>query len=159
MDPFATNTGYNLGRLFAVLARIQAEDYGSSGPLMNQFSLACNRPRHAFLRFMQSSVQSEKRLMRQDETRGIAMWLSRIKDTVIGEVGIEIPVQLSTEDQEQFVLGYHHMRKWFFLSKEERRAWAAMYENLSSAFIPKEEDDGSQEEQKDSSDTKKEGVA
>ena len=138
MDPFATDVGYNLGRLFAVMERIQDKDYGSSGFLMNQIALACNCPRITLTRLLSSSAQSEKRLSRDGRTKGLAIWLGRVKDTVIGDMGIEVPESLSTEQREQFYLGFHAMRRWFFFTKAERAKWAEGYEGLPSVFEPKE---------------------
>jgi len=35
------------------------------------------------------------------------------------------PAYLSVEDQGLFVLGYHQMRHWLWMSKEARAAWSA----------------------------------
>lgn len=114
----STNPAYVLGRLFAVLEKVQQEAIGDMNASIKDryFTSACASPRTVFptlLRLSQhhtSKAEYGKSLDR------------RIQD-IVGLLDIEnnpIPARLSLDDQGVFVLGYYHQRAAFYVKNENK---------------------------------------
>lgn len=64
--------------------------------------------------------------------------LERIIDELAGRFDARssgFPAHLDLEQQGLFVLGYHQMRKWLWMNKEERTEWDKDHPNAPPAFI------------------------
>ena len=121
MDPTNTNPGYLLGRLMAVIERMQQAALGEVGATVVDrfFSSASATPATAFPRLLKGFRHHASKAKDNDRSRGTAIWLERQADeTMKGLQGF--PAFLPLEQQGLFVLGYHHMRHWLWSSKEER---------------------------------------
>ena len=128
MDPTNTNPGYLLGRLMAVIERIQEEALGQVNATVVDrfFSGACASPRSAFVRLDKTALHHIRKL--RDPSPGKAAFYKRLLDdlhTSFEPADGGYPAYLSIEDQGLFVLGYHQMRHWLWMSKEARAAWSA----------------------------------
>ena len=111
IDVTNTNPGYRLGRLFAVLEKIQEEaSPGINATIRDRFyGAASGMPVAAFPHLMKLKNHHLSKL----ENRGRAVNLERI----IGEImdGInDFPTHLSLQDQGRFAVGYYHQRQDFF---------------------------------------------
>jgi CRISPR-associated protein Csd1 len=119
LDKTYDNMGYVLGRLFAVLERIQEQAQGGH---LNKtirdtyFGAASSSPVVTFRRLQDLAVHH---LAKIRNAGGNAVWLERL----LGEVNdllppTGIPATLSLDDQGRFAVGYYHQRQDFFRKKE-----------------------------------------
>ncbi len=121
MDPTNTNPGYLLGRLMAVIERMQQAALGDVGATVVDrfFSSASATPATAFPRLLKGFRHHASKAKDNEQSSGTAIWLERQADQVLKDLQ-GFPAFLPLEQQGLFVLGYHHMRHWLWMSKEER---------------------------------------
>lgn len=117
LDSGNTNVGYRIGRLFAVLEKIQEEaSPGISATIRDRFyGAASSTPVTAFPHLMKLKNHHLAKL----ENRGRAVNLEKL----IGEImdGVtDFPSHLSLQDQGRFAVGYYHQRQDFFTKKENQ---------------------------------------
>lgn len=111
LDEANANTGYRLGRLFAVLEKIQEEaNPGINATIRDRYyGAASSTPVTVFSTLLKLKNHHISKL----ESRGRAVILEKR----IGEIvdGLEdFPAQLSLVDQGRFAIGYYHQRQIFF---------------------------------------------
>ena len=130
MDPTNTNPGYLLGRLLAVIERLQQTALGDVNATVvdRYFSAASAAPRSVFVRLLKNARHHARKAKDAESTAGQACWL----DGQIDEISVSFdpknngfPPSLSLEEQGLFVLGYHHQRHWLWMSKAQREEWQA----------------------------------
>lgn len=115
LDEQNTNVPYRLGRLFAVLEKLQQEAIpGANSTIKDRyFGSASATPRAAFpilLRLAQHHVSKLKYGYAYD---------NNIQDILDGiDPKKDFPAHLPLEDQGRFVLGYYHQRKALWTSKK-----------------------------------------
>lgn len=115
LDVTNTNPGYRLGRLFAVLEKIQEEaSPGINATIRDRFyGSASGTPVAAFPHLMKLKNHHLSKL----ENRGRAVNMEKI----VGEImeGLDdFPTHLSLQDQGRFAVGYYHQRQDFFKKSE-----------------------------------------
>lgn len=115
LDTSINFVGYRLGRLFAVLEKIQEEaSPGINATIRDRFyGSASATPVAAFPHLMKLKNHHLAKL----ENRGRVVNLERI----IGEIMdglIEFPAHLSLADQGRFAVGYYHQRQALFTSSK-----------------------------------------
>jgi len=114
----STHPAYVLGRLFAVLEKVQQEAIGDVNASIKDryFTSACASPRTVFptlLRLSQHHISRAEYGYASDR---------RIQD-ILGLLDVEknpIPARLSLDDQGVFVLGYYHQRAAFYVKNENK---------------------------------------
>jgi len=111
LDPANRNPGYRLGRLFAVLERIQElANPGINATIRDRFyGSASAHPATAFPHLLKLKNHHLSKLDRPQ----LVTWLEKC----IGEVmdGLDdLPRQLNLEDQGRFAVGYYHQRQALF---------------------------------------------
>jgi CRISPR-associated protein Csd1 len=123
LDPNNKNSGYRLGRFFAVLEKIQEEAqpninatirdryYGaaSSTPL-TVFSLLIKLSKHHLAKLEE---RSRKILYRAFEDNSPDDYMGKILNDIT-----DFPAHLSLADQGRFAIGYYHQRQAFFTKSE-----------------------------------------
>ncbi|XXF79370.1 type I-C CRISPR-associated protein Cas8c/Csd1 [Myxococcaceae bacterium GXIMD 01537] len=106
---------YVLGRLFAVLERLQSTALGDVNATIRDryFGAASRNPAMVFPRLMQLSVHHASKAAEQGR------WLERVKSEVVGLLPSEksFPSILKLEDQGLFAVGYYHQREDFFTKR------------------------------------------
>lgn len=113
----STNPAYVLGRLFAVLEKLQQEAIGNINASIKDryFTSACASPGTVFpilLRLSQHHIAKAKYGYTYDR---------RIQD-ILGRLDVEnnpIPARLTLDEQGVFVLGYYHQRKDLYTAKPD----------------------------------------
>lgn len=126
MDPNNTNSGYLLGRLAAVIERMQQLALGevNASVIDRFFSGASATPAAVFPRLLRGFQNHASKALDGEKTGGTARWLNNQSDDILSKLN-SFPAYLELEQQGLFVLGYHHMRHWLWMSKEAREKWQA----------------------------------
>ena len=137
MDPTNTQPGYVLGRLMAVLERLQQAALGQdvNATVVDRFfGAASATPQAVFPRLLKNARHHARKAKDKEKndpkTRGTAVWLDCQIDAVLAPLGIAkpprgqpyfgFPAYLQLDQQGLFMLGYHQQRHWLWLSKEDR---------------------------------------
>lgn len=118
LDITNTNPGYVLGRLFAVLEKMQEE---ASGGNLNAtikdryYGAASSTPRAVFALLLRLNNHHAAKI----ENPGRRTNLDKLKQEILGLLDAKnaFPAHLSLEDQGRFALGYYHQRQDLFTSK------------------------------------------
>lgn len=115
LDTSNTNTGYRLGRLFAVLEKIQEEaSPGINATIRDRFyGSASSVPVTVFSHLMKLKNHHIAKL----ENKGRAVNLEKIIGEIVDDIK-EFPGHLSLDDQGRFAVGYYHQRQDFFKKKD-----------------------------------------
>lgn len=120
LDKTNENIGYVLGRLFAVLERIQEQALTGLNKTIRDtyFSAATSNPLVIFKRLQDLSIHHLAKIRNAGKK---TVWLEKQMQEVIDKISAEgIPAALSLEDQSRFAIGYYHQRNEFFLSKDDK---------------------------------------
>ncbi len=123
LDKENTNTGYRLGRLFAVFERIQtAANPGINSTIRDKyFGSAAATPKNIFPMLWSLSQQHMGKLRKDSEKKGLAGFFDR----KVGEItealeATPLPAFLNPENQGLFFLGYYHQRQDLFTGKTDK---------------------------------------
>lgn len=115
LDRENANAGYRLGRLFAVLERIQ-EAAGINATVRERFyASASSTPISVFGNLMRLSNHHLAKLRK--EKPGLAVNLEKLVQEVIAGID-RFPAHLPLDDQGRFAIGYYHQRQDFFTKKD-----------------------------------------
>lgn len=147
MNPNSTSEGYNLGCLMAVLERLQelALENVNASVIDRYFAAASATPRSVFVRLLRNAQHHARKARENDKSAGMARLLKKLIDELADRFHVDsgkpgyaapngFPSFLPLEQQGLFVIGYHQMRKWLWMSKEERSAWGKEYPGAPRAF-------------------------
>lgn len=125
MDANNKHTAYRLGRLLAVLERLQEQALGDVNATVvdRYFKRAASTPKHVFIHLLKLRNSHERKLKR-DKFRSYVFYKNRI-DELLEPLPPEenFPAALDMESQALFLLGYHHERHWLWMGKEEQQEW------------------------------------
>ena len=141
MDPTNTSEGYTLGRLMAVLERIQRAAIGKevNATIVDRyFSGASANPRTVFVRLEKNARHHVAKARDDDKQAWLVFRLEKILDELHSQFDPKhngYPAYLVLEQQGLFVLGYHHMRKWLGMNPEERTAWELNHREAPKAYL------------------------
>ena len=118
LDTNNTNAGYRIGRLFAVLEKVQEEaNPGINATIRDRFyGSASSTPSTVFPHLMKLKNHHIAKL----ENRGRAVNLEKIIGEIVDDIQ-DFPNHLSLDDQGRFAVGYYHQRQDFFKKKEEQK--------------------------------------
>lgn len=115
LDPSYTNQGYVLGRLFAVLERIQlaSNNYQevNSGIRDRFYGAFSSTPVTTYPLLMKLKNHHLKKIERQGEVVNLERMLGEIVELLPPNGP---PPHLAMEDQARFAIGYYHQRQAFF---------------------------------------------
>ncbi len=111
LDPDNTNYGYRLGRLFAVLEKIQEEaNPGINATIRDRYyGSASSTPVAVFPTLIKLSKHHLSKL----DNKGREVNFERLLGEIIDGIG-NFPPHLSLADQGRFAIGYYHQRQDFF---------------------------------------------
>ncbi|MBI4668139.1 MAG: type I-C CRISPR-associated protein Cas8c/Csd1 [Elusimicrobia bacterium] len=140
MDPNNANEGYVLGRLMAVLERLQREAIGdpNASVVDRYFSGASAAPKSVFVRLLKNARHHVRKAKDEPERAGFVFLLDKLVDELAERFDPKrngFPAHLDMEQQGLFVLGYHQMRHWFWMNKEEREKWQSLYPDAPRAYL------------------------
>ena len=112
------NRAYLLGRLFAVLERIQYQALGelNAGIADRYYGSASAVPFSVFPRLLSGAKHHLSRL-RKDKA-GMAVNLDKDLGKIIAKLPETFPRHLSIDEQGRFAIGYYHQKQSYFAKKE-----------------------------------------
>ncbi|MBU1711087.1 MAG: type I-C CRISPR-associated protein Cas8c/Csd1 [Proteobacteria bacterium] len=119
LDKTNENKGYVLGRLFAVLERIQEQAQAGLNKTIRDtyFSAATSNPLVTFKRLQDLAIHHLAKIRNAGKS---TVWLDKLMQEIMGKVPASgVPVALALEDQGRFAIGYYHQRQDFFNKKED----------------------------------------
>lgn len=125
MDPTNENAGYLLGRLMALLEKLQSEALGDVNATIvdRYFKRASTTPQNVFNHLLKGANSHLKKLRHANRGRAI-FFQKQIDGLLEGLPAVPgLPQRLDLESQGQFLLGYHHQRHWLWMTKEARDEW------------------------------------
>ncbi|WP_320007153.1 type I-C CRISPR-associated protein Cas8c/Csd1 [Maridesulfovibrio sp.] len=112
--------GYRLGRLFAIVERIQEEAVpGSNATVRDRFfSSASATPARTFPVILRNAQNGLAKIRK--EKPGYAVNLDKSIQEILGEVDSQngFPAALNLEKQGMFILGYYQQKQYFFTPKQ-----------------------------------------
>jgi CRISPR-associated protein Csd1 len=162
MNPHCKEKGYLLGQLMAVLERIQTEALGNdiNATLIDRyFAGASASPKSVFVGLLKNARYHAKKAKDEagkksaennGKSGGRIYQLENLIDQICSHFEITLetlnknpkvayengfPAYLKPEQQGMFVLGYHQMRKWLWMNKEEREAWNVEHSDAPRAYL------------------------
>ena len=105
LDKQSPNVGYRLGRLFAVLEKIQQEaNPGINATIRDKFySSASSTPSTVFGNLMRLKNHHLAKL----ENTGRRIWFEKLLGEIISDIS-DFPAHLTLDDQGRFAIGYYH---------------------------------------------------
>lgn len=116
LDETNTDTGYNLGRLFATLEKIQGEGMGElNAPIRDRYySAASATPVTCFPLLMRMKNHHLAKI----EHKGRAVNLEKMIGQIVSNIN-EFPRHLDLADQGRFAIGYYHQRHALYSKSTE----------------------------------------
>lgn len=115
LDEDNRNIGYNLGRLFAVLEKIQGDALGDINATIRDryYGAASATPVTCFPRLMRLKNHHLAKI----NNKGLAINHEKKLTEIVSNIRSEFPSHLSMADQGRFAIGYYHQRQVFFTPK------------------------------------------
>lgn len=151
MNPNCTDKGYLLGQLMSVLEKLQTEALGSvnASIIDRYFSGASASPKSVFGSLLRNARHHARKAKDESNNKGQIFNLERLIDQLCSQFDISLkktedpktvyenafPAYLSQEQQGMFVLGYHQMRKWLWMTRDERDIWNAEHPDAARAYL------------------------
>lgn len=111
LDTSQPSIGYQLGRLFATLEKIQEEaNPGINATIRERFyGAACATPVTVFANLLRLKNHHLAKL----ESKGRAIYFERLLGEIMGNFA-DFPAHLDLHEQGRFAIGYYHQRQAFF---------------------------------------------
>ena len=127
LDKENANVGYRLGRLFAVLEKVQEEaNPGLNATIRDKFyASASSTPNAVYGNLMRLKNHHLGKL-----SQGRMIYFEKLLGDIISEIP-SFPAHLTLNDQGQFAIGYYHQRQDFFVGKRDKSAGVGDAKNVS----------------------------
>jgi CRISPR-associated protein Csd1 len=119
LDPTNTNVGYRLGRLFAVLEKIQEDaSPGLNATIRDRFyGAASSNPVAVFPQLLKLKNHHLSKI----ENQGFRITHEKRLAEIIDGLPTSMPGHLIMDDQARFAIGYYHQRQALFTSNKESK--------------------------------------
>ena len=114
----STDKAYNLGRLFAVLEKLQETANKNSTIRGRFFASASTNPKLVFPSLLNLAQHHIEKV--DSEQNDLASKYDADISKLLWSLNNEFPAVLNLEEQGLFILGYYHQRQYYYLKKEER---------------------------------------
>lgn len=115
LDTTQPSVGYQLGRLFATLERIQeTANPGINATIRERFyGAACATPVTVFTNLMRLKNHHLAKI----DNKGLVVYFERLLGEIMGHLN-DFPAHLDIHEQGRFAIGYYHQRQAFFTKNE-----------------------------------------
>jgi CRISPR-associated protein Csd1 len=114
LDKENPDAGYRLGRLLAVLERVQSEAQNTNKTIVDRYyGSASTRPAVVFPKLISLGQHHLAKLKQHRDT-----YFQKLLGEIAGGIAAPMPSTLRLEEQGQFALGYYHQRQEFFKKLE-----------------------------------------
>jgi CRISPR-associated protein Csd1 len=115
LDKDQPSIGYQLGRLFAVLEKIQEEGNPGLNATIREryYGAACSSPVTVFGTLMRLKNHHLAKI----DNKGRVVNLERLVGEIVSHFD-DFPAHLDLHEQARFAIGYYHQRQDFFSSKD-----------------------------------------
>jgi len=119
LDLANTNVGYRLGRLFAVLEKVQEEaSPGLNATIRDRFyGAASSTPVTVFSNLLKLNKHHLAKIENRGRAVNLEKLIGEIVDALDGDAGFT--AHLSIADQGRFAIGYYHQTQAFYVKKPE----------------------------------------
>jgi len=116
LDVLQPSIGYQLGRLFATLEKIQEEaNPGINATIRERFyGAACATPVAVFTNLLRLKNHHLAKI----DNKGKVVYFERLLGEIIDKLG-DFPAYLDLYEQGRFAIGYYHQRQAFFAAREK----------------------------------------
>jgi len=116
LDNSQPSIGYQLGRLFATLEKIQEEaNPGINATIRERFyGAACATPVTVFANLMRLKNHHLAKM----DNRGRVVYFERLLGEIVGRFD-DFPAHLDLHEQGRFAIGYYHQRQDFFTKRDD----------------------------------------
>lgn len=112
LDPQETAAGYRLGRLFAVLEKIQSNAIGSvNASISDRFYAAASATPASIFGMLLNKAKSHLGAIRRKKGEGLAWYLENQIGEIMDGLDPQLPKSLPLEEQGRFAVGYYHQRQ------------------------------------------------
>jgi len=151
MNPNCADKGYLLGQLMSVLEKLQTEALGSvnASIIDRYFAGASASPKSVFGFLLRNARHHARKAKDESKNKGQIFNLERLIDQICSRFDVSLkktedpkavyengfPAYFSQEQQGMFVLGYHQMRKWLWMTREERDIWNGEHSDAARAYL------------------------
>ena len=115
----SNNVPYCLGRLFAILEKLQTDANGASTVKDHYFVSAAATPASIFTILLRLAKTHIKKL--SSEKPGFAINYDKQITELMNKFGETLPARLSLAEQGSFQLGYYHQINSLYQKKEEQQ--------------------------------------
>ena len=118
LDKENADVGYRLGRLFAVLEKIQQEaNPGINATIRDKFyAAASSTPATVFGNLMRLKNHHLSKL----DSQGRRIWFEKLIGEILSDVPPNFPAHLKLDAQGQFAIGYYHQVQDLWTKKPEK---------------------------------------
>jgi CRISPR-associated protein Csd1 len=115
LDVSQPSIGYQLGRLFATLEKIQSEAAPGINATISEryYGAACGTPVTVFPTLLRLKNHHIAKL----ENRGRVVFFDKLLEEIIGKFA-DFPTNLDLHEQGRFAIGYYHQKQAFFTRKD-----------------------------------------
>jgi CRISPR-associated protein Csd1 len=119
LDREQKSRGYVLGRLFAVLEKIQ-EEAGLSGIRERYYGAACGAPVTVFPTLLRLKNHHIAKLENRGRAVNLEKLIAEILSLIPGSNSMPYPAYFNLQEQGLFAVGYYHQRQDLFAPKEQK---------------------------------------
>lgn len=114
----STNIAYNLGRIFAILEKIQMDSSNGATNIREKYlSSASSTPKSIFPNLLNLAQYHIAKIKKEDGKN------FNYYDKMLGEILLninEFPSVFSSDEQGMFILGYYHQREDIYTAKKDK---------------------------------------
>jgi CRISPR-associated protein Csd1 len=120
LDPNETAPGYRLGRLFAILEKVQSDAVGNvNAGIADRFYAAASATPASIFAMLLNKAKSHLGAVRRKKGEGLARHLEGQIGEIMDGLDPELPRSLPLEEQGRFAVGYYHQRQALYRKADE----------------------------------------